>query len=73
MMDLHDSAQDWRGHAEREASAILNETGVLGPNVLDRTGLVKLMAAAWLQGVNYGAHTTLNMAEQAFEGMKGQL
>ena len=72
-MDLHDIPQDWSGHARREAVAILAEAGVLGPHALDRDTLISLLASAWLQGVNYGAHTTLAQVEIAFDGMKAEL
>lgn len=61
------SSEEWRGLARRTATLILAETGVLGPNALDRDGLLSLMSAAWMQGVTYGSNETLEEARKAFE------
>lgn len=67
-----DSESDWLGRARREASVILAEALPLypAPGAIGRSAVLDLMAMAWLQGVNLGAHDTLGSVEKAFTGMK---
>jgi len=54
-----------------EAVAICAEAGVARSVAYD--DLIGLMAVAWLQGVNLGAHDTLRMSEQAFDRLRAAL
>jgi len=65
------TAQDWSHRARMEAVAICTEAGVARSVAYD--DLIGLMAVAWLQGVNLGAHDTLRMSEQAFERLRAAL
>lgn len=72
---------DWKARAEREAAAILDESGywfVPGGvrNAAERETrgrLIVLLAVAWLQGTIYGSHETLAQAEQGFEQLRDAL
>ena len=68
---------DWKGHAEREAAAILSEVGMYHGDYIPRDvqypTVVTLMAIAWLQGTNYGSHETLTAVEDGFDGLKAAL
>jgi len=65
---MEETAQDWQGRARREAVAILEANGRL--RTLSWDDAVSLMAIAWLQGVNLGAHDTLRLSEAAFERLR---
>jgi len=65
------SSSDWQGRARREAVAICNEVSVSRSVAYD--DLIGLMAIAWLQGVNLGAHDTLRLSEQAFARLRAAL
>ena len=69
------SEQDWKARAEREAAAILAETGYACYGFVPhrRDALISLLAAAWLQGVSLGCHETLAAAEMAFERVQAEL
>ncbi len=64
------SEQDWKARAEREAAAILAETGYY---TFDRTNMISLLAIAWLQGANYSDHRTLSAIEDAFDELRASL
>jgi hypothetical protein len=53
------SISDWQGHARREAAAILRGGSGHFHDLLPYQMYVELLASAWLQGVEYGAHGTL--------------
>lgn len=55
---------DWSARARREAAAIIAEADL--HRRTDYAELVSLVAIGWLQGVNYGTHDTLALAEDAF-------
>ena len=68
------TATDWKARAEREAAAIIaGDEGDLILTAHARAVLVRLLAVAWLQGVNLGCHETLAEAEQAFDRLKASL
>jgi hypothetical protein len=71
-MDFSDTPADWQGHATREAAAIVAEA-IPNTSLEGYSTIVTLVAIGWLQGVNYGAHTTLNSAELAFERLKADV
>ena len=64
---------DWGARAEREAAALLTETGYTAGDRAAYSELVHLLAAAWLQGVNLGSHETLAAVEMAFERVQAEL
>ena len=66
------TSADWKARAEREAAAILDGVGY-GMPPLDYDQMVAVVAVAFLQGVNLGAHETLAEAEQAFDRLKATL
>jgi hypothetical protein len=61
----------WQHRAYAEVSAILSEVGIVGSTTPVTTR--ELMAAAWLQGFNLGAHETLGEAEKAFQRLQEDL
>ena len=63
---------DWQRRARREAAAILDESGIYSFTISHEL-LVSVVAVAWLQGVNLGAHTTLSAVEESFEQMRAGL
>jgi hypothetical protein len=68
---MEETAQDWQGRARREAVAILEANDV--HRAVSWDVAVSLMAVAWLQGVNLGAHDTLRLSEAAFERLRADL
>ena len=65
---------DWKARAEREAAAIVDE--ILTPYTsADRQWklLVSAVAIGWLQGVDFGTHSTLADVAQAFEKARAEL
>lgn len=62
-------SDDWQRRARREAEAIIHEAMPSVPDDL----IVSVVACAWLQGVNFGAHDTLRMVEEGFEQMRAGL
>lgn len=65
---------DWKARAEREAAAILHESGYLpGGGYSTYPAILSLCAIAWLQGVNYGEHETLSHVEDAFDELRATL
>jgi hypothetical protein len=62
---------DWAAQARREASAILAQA--LPTTSDDYALMVGLVAIGWLQGVNYGSHETLTIAEDAFRRLRADL
>jgi hypothetical protein len=65
---------DWKARAEREAAAILANTGyVYGLTGATRDSLTALLACAWLQGFNLGSHETIAMAEDGFARLRAEL
>jgi hypothetical protein len=65
---MEEHTTDWQGRARREAVAILEANGV--HRTVAWEDAVTLMAVAWLQGVNLGAHDTLRLSEAALERLK---
>ena len=64
---------DWKARAEREASAIVDELGVPWGLPLSREHVVSMLAIAWLQGTDFGTHSTLHEVAQAFEKARAEL
>jgi hypothetical protein len=65
---------DWSARARREAAAILSEAvSAHGATAGEYRILINLVALGWLQGVNYGAHEALGLAEDAFSRLKADL
>jgi hypothetical protein len=62
---------DWKARAEREAAALLDECG--GGLPADRDQLIAVLAAAWLQGCNYGMHDALAHVDATFEELRAAL
>jgi hypothetical protein len=66
------TATDWAARARREASAILAQA-LPTSSTEDYALMVGLVAVGWLQGVNYGSHETLTIAEDAFRRLQADL
>jgi hypothetical protein len=62
---------DWKARAEREAAAVLAECGGGAPSTRDH--LVAMLAAAWLQGCNFGMHDALAHVDATFEELRATL
>jgi hypothetical protein len=58
---------DWMAWGRREAAAFLGAYPAIADSFSDRDVAVDALACMWLQGVNLGAHETLNAAEEAME------
>lgn len=65
-------ANGWGHRAHAEVQAILQDAD-LRERTQSFDDVVSLMAIAWLQGFNLGAHETLGEAEQAFTRMQETL
>lgn len=68
--------EGWKARAEREASVILAQTSYdreLTVRPATYPTLVSLLAIAWLQGANFGAHDTLGRFDQAFDRLRESL
>jgi hypothetical protein len=61
----------WQHRARLEAVAILEANGMHRSMSWDDA--VSMMAVAWLQGVNLGAHDTLRLSEAAFQRLRADL
>lgn len=75
---VEQAAPDWQARANREAAAILAETGfTFGTErpvcIVNRDELLSLLAIAWMQGTILGSHETLGHAERAFDRMRDAL
>jgi len=70
---MEDHANDWQGRARREAVAILAEALPQATHLDDYQTMIGLVAIGWLQGVSYGTHDTMALAEQAFARLQADL
>ena len=61
---------DWKARAEREAAAILAESGTFGD---DYERVLKLVALAWVHGRITGIHAALYGSETAAERLREAL
>lgn len=65
------SVDGWKARADREAAAMLEELQIRRSVSYD--DLQKIVAAAWLQGLNLGCHLTLAEVELALGRMQTEL
>jgi hypothetical protein len=63
-------ANGWSHRAHAEAQALLQDAGIQEPY---SPWFASMLAVAWLQGFNLGAHETLGEAEKAFQRLQEDL